>query len=253
MPLKGTQGSPYPYRSNRAVSVGRRNIQRDQSATYHQSWGGPRQFPVNTPVAAAAANDILTTTAGPNTATISPALNGTLVSGGIATLIPLYGPYTGSRNVVVTVTHATSIVAVSGTITGIDVYGRVMAESWSVTATGTSKTYTTKKCFKYVTAVTITAAGDASADSITVGDGVVFGLDVRCSVAAGDFEVVDATVVTTGTFVAYDPVNSGLSTAFSADMRGTYAPSAAPNGTHVYDVWIQADDPEFSDEGYLEK
>src|SRR5438309_1278968 len=171
MPITGTQGSVYPYISNRGVSIGRKNIQRGFSGVHHQSWGGPMQQPVNTAVAAKVANGILTAIAGPNTATITPALNGSLASGGIATLIPLYGPWTGGRNVVVTVTHATSIVAENGVITGIDIYGRQIVENWSVTATGTSKTYVTKKCFKYVTSVTITSASDASANTNTVGDG----------------------------------------------------------------------------------
>ncbi len=264
MPVVGVQGSAYPYLTNRGITPGRRFIQRGDSAVYHQTWGNAVQ-PSGAAVAATTAvvDNILTGILGPNTATLTLTPNGTtgsangvVVAGGVATLNAAYGPWTGSRNVVVTVTHATSIVAVSGTITGIDVYGRVIAENWSVTATGTSKTYATKKAFKYVTQITITAASDASADTVKVGDGVVFGLDVRASAAQGISgglaglalkEIVDSALVTTGTIIPFDPTNSGLSASFSADMRGTYAPSAAPNASHLYDIWFITDDPEYSD------
>lgn len=252
MPLKGTQGSAYPYRSNRAVTGGRRAIERDMSAVYHQSWGGPRQQPSNTPVTTAALNDITTTTAGPNATTINLPLNGTLVVAGQAILIPLYGPYTGSRNIVVTVTNGTAVVACSGVITGVDIYGRVMAEAWSVSAGGTSQTYTGKKAFKYVTGITATSGSNASTNSITVGDGVTFGLDVRAEGIAPLQEVVNGVAPTAGVITPYSLANSGYSTAFTADPRATYTPNAAPNGTNVYDMWFISDDPEFSDEGSLE-
>lgn len=259
MPNVGTQGSAYPYVSNRAVAPGRRFVQRDLSAVYHQTWGTAAQ-PTAARVAApaAVANDILTATLGPNVGTIQPALNGTLVVGGIAILLPLYGPWTGSRNVVVTVTHATSIVAVNGVITGTDVNGRVIAEAWTVTATGTSKTYVSLKAFKTITSFTIISAGNATTDTVTLGDGVTFGLDVIASALAtvgipaglvnlAVKEIVDSALVVTGTIVPFDPVNSGFSTAFTADPRGTYTPAAAPNGAHLYDLWFITDQPEYSD------
>jgi len=209
-------------------------------------------------LAAAATNDILTATAGPNTTTITPALNGTLATGGVAVLIPLYGPWTGGRNVVVTVTHASAVVAVSGVITGTDIYGRTIAEAWAVTAGTTSKTYTGTKAFKVVTSVTITAAADASADTVVVGDGNQLGLDVRASAGQGISaglvglalkEMLNATLVTTGTITPFDPTNSGWSTAFTADPRGTFLPASVPDGSRKYELWFLSDDPEYSDTG----
>lgn len=252
MPIKGTQGSAYPYVSARAIAVGRKNVQRDMSSVYHQSWGGPAQQPVNTAVAAKVTNGILTATAGPNTTTITPALNGSLTSGGVATLIPLYGPWTGGRNVVITVTHGSAVVAESGVITGIDVYGRQIQEAWSVTAGTVSKTFTGAKAFKYVTSVTITAVADATANTNIVGDGDVLGLDVRCALGgtgAAVKEVVSAALVVTGVIVGFSPTLSGWSTAFTADPRGTYAPATIPNAAAVYDLWFLSDDPEYSDTG----
>src|SRR5436190_17710282 len=116
MPLGSVKGSAYPYASNRAVVTNRRGIQRGASIVYHQTWANPT---------AKVTNGISLVQAGPNTATINLTITGSLAAGGKATLLPTFGPFTGGRNVVVTVTHATSIVAVNGVITGIDVYGVV--------------------------------------------------------------------------------------------------------------------------------
>lgn len=217
------------YASSRGVTV--KATQRLMSAIYHQTWTNP---------AAAANNAYQTTQAGPNTTTVTyyrsgyqPAGN-TVFAGTLATGVPDF-----PRNVVIVVTHATAVVALSGTITGIDVYGKNISESWSVTAGTTSKTFTGAKAFTRVDTVTVTAAADASADSVVVGTGTVFGLDVRCSVASGVKELANGSVVTNGTVVA-------TSTSASADPRGTYSPNTAPNGTNDYELWFITDDPELS-------
>lgn len=178
--------------------------------------------------AAASANAILTTTAGPNNTTSNPTLNGALASGGVATI-----PH--ARNVVITVTHASAVVALSGVITGTDIRGNAITESWAVTAGTTSKTFTGKKGFKTVTNVSVIASSDASSDSIVIGTGVVFGLSQRL-VEAGAVvkEVVDGSVVTNGTFV-------GTSVAAADDAFGTYSPNTAPDGAHDYTVYYLTD------------
>ena len=245
MPLGSLKGSSYPYVSNRALTTTRRGIQRGGSLLYHQNWTNPT---------AKVANGITTATAGPNTTTINLSINGSLASGGSAVLLPTFGVFTGGRNVVVTVTHASSIVAVNGVITGVDVYGVVKTETWNVTATGTSKTYVSKTAWKRVTGVTATAASDASADTITVGDGDILGLDVILPAPLGLTgtavkEVVAAALVTTGVFVAGGITISAagvIAVAANADPRGTYAPATIPNGATTYDVWYISDIPEYS-------
>lgn len=142
-----------------------------------------------------------------------------------------------ARNVVITVTHASSVVAMSGTITGTDAYGNGITEDWSVTATGTTKTFTGKKAFKTVTKITETVAADASANTIIAGNGTVLGLSTKCAVASAVKEVANGSVVTTGTVVAGD-------SASTADPRGTYSPSAAPDGSKDYTIWFLSDEPE---------
>ena len=246
MPLGSIKGSSYPYVSNRAFTTTRRGIQRGGSLLYHQNWTNPT---------AKVANGITTAQAGPvAVGTINLPLNGTLVTGGAAVLLPTFGVFTGGRNVVVTVTHGAAIIAVSGVVTGTDVYGVVRTEAWTITAGGTSKTYATKTAFKRVTAITLTNAADASTDTITVGDGDVLGLDVILPVALGLTgtsvkEVVAAALVTTGVMVAGGITISAagvISITANADPRGTYAPATIPNGATTYDLWYVSDIPEYS-------
>lgn len=155
-------------------------------------------------------------------------LGGSLTSGGVAT-------FDFSRNVVITVTHASSIVAMSGVISGYDQYGTLITEAWAVTATGTSKTFTGKKAFLTVISISEVTAADASGNSIISGSGTVFGLGHYSLVASPLKEVAVGAVVTTGTMVA-------MSAATTDDARGTYSPATAPDGTKTYLViYLTAD------------
>jgi hypothetical protein len=126
--------------------------------------------------------------AGPDTTTITlnsgSAEIGALWSGGVAR--PDF-----PRNVVITVTDVSAVVAQSGTITGYDILRNVITEAWSVTASGTSKTFTGAKSFAEVTSVTVTAASDASTNVIDIGTGKVFGLPVKVSATNRDAAVAE--------------------------------------------------------------
>jgi hypothetical protein len=186
--------------------------------------------------AAADADAFVTTVAGPNTTTVTYYRTGGSGNVVFAGIIPS-GKVDYPRNVVITVTHASSVVALSGVITGIDWHGRVTTEAWSVTATGTSKTFTGAKAFKRVDSVTVVAAADASANSVVIGTGKVFGFPVKVSVASAVKEVAAGSVVTNGTVVA-------ASTASTADAMGTYTPNGSPNAADDYSCWVISDSPE---------
>jgi hypothetical protein len=202
----------------------------------------------NAPVAASA-NAFVTTVAGPNTATVTNVRSGAapfkIATGGTISGVTFTGASaTGvldcPRNVVITVTHGSAVVALSGTIYGTDEYGRLISEAWSVSAGGTTQTFTGKKAFWTVDGVVVTSVADASADSVVIGTGNVLGLPTRNAaggVAAAVKELVDGAPVLTGTLVA-------ASTATTADSQGTYLPATAPNGTHIYEVWYLENDPE---------
>lgn len=160
--------------------------------------------------------------------TTSMTIGGALASGGVATLTP-------ARNVVITVTHASSVVAMSGTITGKDMYGRIITEAWSVTATGTSKTFTGAVAFKTITSITEVIAADASTNTIIVGDGKKLGLSFKAATPRIVAETEDGALPTAGTIVA-------ASAAANADYRGTYAPNSTLNGALDFVVYYIVDD-----------
>lgn len=209
-----------------------RGISRNLSKLYRQKWAAPTT---------AATNNILTTKAGPNTTTVvysttgAPLFDGTLF---VANRVLFDFP----RNVVITVTHATAVVALSGVIAGIDLFGKSVSEAWSVTAGTTSKTFTGKKSFAQVLSVSVIAAADASADSVVIGNGVVFGLDLNSQLAGTGVavkETLDGSVVLTGILTAKSTVSTD-------DPRGTFLAATAPNGARVFEIVYVTDDPEFS-------
>jgi len=176
-------------------------------------------------------NGILTATAGPNATTITPTLVGAYVAAGVATLAH-------PRNVIVTVTHNSSIVACNGVVTGTDMYGKTITETWAVTATGTSKTDGTAKAFKTVTSVTIIAATDASANTIIVGTGDVLGLEMVNVITSPVKELEDGAAPTAGVLVAG-------STSANVDEYGTYDPNSALDGAKDFVIWYIVDDIQY--------
>lgn len=165
--------------------------------------------------------------------TTSQTLGGANCTGGV-------GIADMARNVVITVTHATAVVAMSGVITGTDMYGYPITEAWAVTATGTSKTFTGAKAFKRITSITEVVAADASANSIVTGDGKVLGINAYCSVASAVKEIADGSVATNGTVVA-------ASSASTADARGTYSPNTTLDGAKDFTIYFLSDAPEAYD------
>jgi hypothetical protein len=114
------------------------------------------------------------------------------------------------------------------TITGKDEYGVITVER---SASGTA--LIGKKAFKQIDSVSFSANVTAA----TVGFGDVLGLPFYLSVTAQQVlqERQDATVLTTGTFLA------GVQTAATAttgDVRGTYDPVAVCDGTKAFSLLI---------------
>lgn len=150
-------------------------------------------------------------------------LDGALASSGVATFdVP--------RNVVAAWTNTAVI-----TVTGTDEYGNAVVES---SASGTS--LAGKKAFKTVTAVEVSA----NVTGLTVGSGDVLGLPVFLpgtgSVLA---ELEDGAAPTAGTVVA--GVATIPATATTGDVRGTYDPNSACNGSKVFELLVALDDPSF--------
>jgi hypothetical protein len=122
------------------------------------------------------------------------------------------------------------------TCTGTDKYGAVMVEN--ITMNGTT-VVPGKKAFKTVTSITTSAA---STGDIIVGFGDILGLPYRVDAAGLVMAYLDSALDLTtsavlGTFAA--AVSTDPATATTGDVRGTYLPNTATNGTRIFKVLIQ--------------
>jgi len=118
----------------------------------------------------------------------------------------------------------TSTTARTITISGYDYYGQAMTEAITVATAGTAKSG--KKAFYQIVSATI----NGSATAVTIGTTDILGLPVRCFDAGYVVKVGwnNTLAQDTGTFVAAD-LNTATST--TGDVRGTYTPSTASDGT----------------------
>lgn len=143
------------------------------------------------------------------------AINGALATAGVATFdVP--------RNVVAAWTGTAVL-----TVTGTDQYGSVMTQA---SASGTSLTGT--KAFKTVTSCSFSA--DVTSATIGTGDvlGLPFRVDANGLIAARANNAIDA-----GTFVP--AVTTDPATAVTGDVRGTFDPAVALNGTNTCAVLLK--------------
>lgn len=120
------------------------------------------------------------------------------------------------------------------TVTGRDVYGDVMIEQ---SASGTS--LTGKKAFKTITSVVF----NANVTGCTIGTGDVIGIPIFIPGTASVFrELQDGAAATAGTVVAGVQTTP---TATTGDVRGTYDPNAAADGSKAFVLYAVVSDPEY--------
>lgn len=120
-------------------------------------------------------------------------------------------------------------------IQGYDIYDQKVAET--ITLNGTT-IVTSKKALKAVTQMAISAA---TAGNVTVGTSTTLGLPLALIKAVQLIkEGQDGAVATAGTLVAAD---QSTPTATTGDVRGTYVPNAAPDGSKGYFLIVSIADP----------
>lgn len=174
----------------------------------------------------------LTSTNLPNATTITYLPGNVLLDGTLGALGIIATP----RNLVMTVGHASSIVAISALITGKDLYGKTITETFTITATGTSKAATGNVAFASITSIAITSAGNATTDTLILGTENKLGLEFPAAVASLVKEVAVGVVVTNGTLAA-------ASASANTDARGTYIPNTNPDGVNDYSIYYLVDNP----------
>lgn len=152
----------------------------------------------------------------------------TLASGGVTAFTgALAGTNDVPRNIVAAWTNTAVL-----TVRGFDQYGNAMTES-----SGSGTSFTGAKAFARITRVSVSA----DVTGLTVGTGVVLGLPVYLPAVANLIrESVDGAVPTAGTTVAGVQT---VQTATTGDVRGTYNPNSAPDGSRSYVLLCALPDP----------
>lgn len=139
------------------------------------------------------------------------------------------------RNIVSKMTHDSSVVASTILYSGFDEYMEPMSELHTVTATGTAKTVTGTKAFRYLASAAISSLADSEANTLNVGVGNVIGLPVKITTKNAVLARVDGVddAATRVVGVTTDPA-----TTTTGDVRGTVDFDTDPTGTSDHGVWI---------------
>lgn len=139
------------------------------------------------------------------------------------------------RNVIITSVGNDS--GITFAVVGVDEYGVTVAETITGANAGVAAGL---KAFARI--VSITASG-ASAGNVSIGFGNVLGFPTFVRSAGYiEAELLNAAAATAGTLVA------GVTTTPSAttgDVRGTYVPNSAPDGTRAFMVAVRTDNPRY--------
>lgn len=143
------------------------------------------------------------------------------------------------RNMMMLISHASSIVDMTVLMTGKDEYDEDMSELFTVSGGGTAIFFVGNKAFKKVTSIAFTSAANAEANTISLGFGHWLGLplnlegthDVLAFYADNNEESGAAH------FPAGDP---SVATPSTNDVRGLAHPeTTVPNGAIHYWLWMK--------------
>lgn len=174
-------------------------------------------------------------------ATLGPALLAPITLAGAAGVLPLAAgagvtrvvDLTGTARFELDVPRSVSLTvattnqsAISFTVTGYDAYGQPMSE---VLAGPNANTVNTLKAFKSVTSIAFNAA--IATNGVSAGIGDKFGLPFRVPDAGyiAFIKWAGTLADNAGTFVA--AVATNPSTTTTGDVRGTYTPTSASDGS----------------------
>lgn len=147
------------------------------------------------------------------------------------------------RNLVCVSSHGSSMVAMTIVVSGYDQYGVAMTESFSITATGTSKTATGNKAFKYISQIAITSAGNATTNTLIIGTGDKLGLPYKLAEKSDLLSMFFDDALNVPSAIAKAVTTTASAT--TGDVRGTISIATVgdANGTKTLKGWMHIADP----------
>lgn len=121
--------------------------------------------------------------------------------------------------------------AATATVAGWDIYGAPMT---STVTMGNNATVNTTKAFKAVKSITL--AGTLSGSNVGAGQADIFGLPIFANAQTAIWGFFNNLILQgAGTFTAADATIPA--TASTGDVRGTYVPASASDGTKRFTLW----------------
>lgn len=144
-----------------------------------------------------------------------------------------------ARNV--TLTAGSTTASGNAIVRGFDIYEQPMSEIIAIPTTAT--TNAGNKAFAYISSVQVQAGG-VTTGNVSVGTGTKLGIPVRVdmfeylTLFANNVQIVGAAGALPATLVTAD--QTPVATSSTGDVRGTYSPASAPNGTIRYVAFHQA-------------
>ena len=153
-------------------------------------------------------------------------LNGALASGGVAVL-----DY--PRTIEIDSSNAGDTTQ-TATVTGTDEYGEALVE---VIAFNGTTAVAGQKAFKTVTQIAISAALAGNGNAGTTN---VLGLPYRVD-AGNVLQWIEDNLPHVGTLGTFAAADTTAATATTNDVRGTFLPNTAPNGTRRFKAWAYVD------------
>lgn len=156
-------------------------------------------------------------------------INGTLATSGVATLdVP--------RNVILVSSSGTDSTQ-TATVTGTDLYTVPTVET--ITLTGT----TAAQGLKAFLTVSKVAMSASTVGNISAGSGDKFGVPFRIN-KKGSLQAFWDAAWNSGSGTTTLAVTTNPATATTGDVRGTYLPATASDGTRTLALWVYMDDVE---------
>ena len=160
------------------------------------------------------------------------------VSFGQSDTITVWNPAAGTGRAI-SITTSSSGDGGTYSIYGRDMYGYKMTETISVsqgTTNSSGYSITGQKAFKYISAITNTSTPTST--SVSIGLSNTFGFPMKTTYAGSDLDIrILASAFSSAVPVALSSANminastAATATSTTADVRGTYASTTAPNGT----------------------